>query len=352
MVLATVAAVECGGAGSSSGSEQPAAARDTRVQPAVGRSAAPARARAAGAGAGAGVDDAGAGAGGVLRGTFTGLNGERDDLSRLPRRRRARRQHRDRLRLHAAVRETRALYRAHRSDGFVVLGFPANDFAGQEPRSDSEIAEFCKATYGVTFPDVLEDYGHGSGRQPADPAPDGGRGSTAVELQHVPRRPARGRSSRGSPRGASRTLGSCGSGCGRCCDPSGRDVRHPQPVANLVAVAAGHRRLVSGGLLDPVWREGLPSRQPQPCCRSGCRMRRRAGARAGEDVELPSEAALRRDARNPRGTRAEMVLSSDSARNAATTCASMSVMAGAGSFRRVSSKVAPDPCSGTRSTRV
>jgi len=33
-----------------------------------------------------------------------------------------------------------------------VLGFPANDFAGQEPRSDDEIADFCQANYGVTFP--------------------------------------------------------------------------------------------------------------------------------------------------------------------------------------------------------
>ncbi len=34
----------------------------------------------------------------------------------------------------------------------IVLGFPANDFAGQEPRSNEEIAEFCQANYGVTFP--------------------------------------------------------------------------------------------------------------------------------------------------------------------------------------------------------
>ena len=45
-----------------------------------------------------------------------------------------------------------ALYRERRSEGLVVLGFPANDFAGQEPRSDDEIAQFCKANYGVTFP--------------------------------------------------------------------------------------------------------------------------------------------------------------------------------------------------------
>ena len=36
--------------------------------------------------------------------------------------------------------------------GLVVLGFPSNQFAGQEPGSDQEIATFCSATYGVTFP--------------------------------------------------------------------------------------------------------------------------------------------------------------------------------------------------------
>jgi glutathione peroxidase len=33
-----------------------------------------------------------------------------------------------------------------------ILGFPSNDFAGQEPRSDAEIAEFCQANFGVEFP--------------------------------------------------------------------------------------------------------------------------------------------------------------------------------------------------------
>jgi glutathione peroxidase len=33
-----------------------------------------------------------------------------------------------------------------------VLGFPANNFMGQEPGTDEEIAEFCSSTYGVTFP--------------------------------------------------------------------------------------------------------------------------------------------------------------------------------------------------------
>lgn len=45
-----------------------------------------------------------------------------------------------------------ALYRKYKDKGFVVLGFPANDFANQEPGSDAEIATFCKATYDVTFP--------------------------------------------------------------------------------------------------------------------------------------------------------------------------------------------------------
>src|SRR5258708_3472650 len=36
--------------------------------------------------------------------------------------------------------------------GFAVLGFPCNQFMGQEPGTASEIAEFCSSTYGVTFP--------------------------------------------------------------------------------------------------------------------------------------------------------------------------------------------------------
>ena len=44
------------------------------------------------------------------------------------------------------------LHDTYRARGFSVLGIPANDFAGQEPGSDSEIQEFCSATYGVNFP--------------------------------------------------------------------------------------------------------------------------------------------------------------------------------------------------------
>jgi len=44
------------------------------------------------------------------------------------------------------------LYRRYRDDGLVVLGFPANDFLGQEPGSNEEIQSFCRTEYGVTFP--------------------------------------------------------------------------------------------------------------------------------------------------------------------------------------------------------
>ena len=44
------------------------------------------------------------------------------------------------------------LYARHKSDGLEILGFPANDFAGQEPGSNEEIASFCKGSFGVTFP--------------------------------------------------------------------------------------------------------------------------------------------------------------------------------------------------------
>jgi glutathione peroxidase len=44
------------------------------------------------------------------------------------------------------------LYRRYRDKGFVVLGFPANDFGGQEPGTNKEIKQFCEVNYGITFP--------------------------------------------------------------------------------------------------------------------------------------------------------------------------------------------------------
>ena len=44
------------------------------------------------------------------------------------------------------------LYAEYKDRGFAVLGFPSNDFSGQEPGSEAEIKDFCTLTYGVRFP--------------------------------------------------------------------------------------------------------------------------------------------------------------------------------------------------------
>jgi len=44
------------------------------------------------------------------------------------------------------------IYDQYHGRGFEILGFPANDFMGQEPGTDEEISQFCEINYGVTFP--------------------------------------------------------------------------------------------------------------------------------------------------------------------------------------------------------
>lgn len=48
--------------------------------------------------------------------------------------------------------ELEELYQKYKNDGFVIIGFPSNDFKGQEPGTNAEIKEFCTLNYGVTFP--------------------------------------------------------------------------------------------------------------------------------------------------------------------------------------------------------
>ena len=65
------------------------------------------------------------------------------------------------------------LYTEYGEDGLVVLGFPSNDFMGQEPGTEDEIKEFCRLTYGVEFPmfektTVKGDAAHPFYRQLAD----------------------------------------------------------------------------------------------------------------------------------------------------------------------------------------
>lgn len=49
-------------------------------------------------------------------------------------------------------KDLQAIYDKYKSQGFVVVGFPANNFMSQEPGTNEEIAEFCERNYGVTFP--------------------------------------------------------------------------------------------------------------------------------------------------------------------------------------------------------
>ncbi len=44
------------------------------------------------------------------------------------------------------------LYKTYKAQGFVIIGFPANNFGAQEPGTNEEIATFCKANFGVSFP--------------------------------------------------------------------------------------------------------------------------------------------------------------------------------------------------------
>ena len=59
-----------------------------------------------------------------------------------------------------------AIYERYRERGFAVLGFPSNDFAGQEPGSNAEIADFCRSTYGVEFPMFAKIAVKGEGAHP------------------------------------------------------------------------------------------------------------------------------------------------------------------------------------------
>lgn len=49
-------------------------------------------------------------------------------------------------------KDLEAIYKEYKDKGFVIVGFPANNFASQEPGTNKEIETFCQQNYGVTFP--------------------------------------------------------------------------------------------------------------------------------------------------------------------------------------------------------
>ena len=78
-----------------------------------------------------------------------------------------------------------ALYRRHKAAGFVVLGFPCDQFGQQEPGDAAEIQRFCSREYGVTFPMFSKLEVNGPGAHPLyehlKAAQPGLLGSTAVK---------------------------------------------------------------------------------------------------------------------------------------------------------------------------
>lgn len=59
-----------------------------------------------------------------------------------------------------------AIYEKYGEEGLVVLGFPSNDFMGQEPGTEEQIEEFCRLTYGVEFPMFEKTTVKGDGAHP------------------------------------------------------------------------------------------------------------------------------------------------------------------------------------------
>jgi glutathione peroxidase len=59
-----------------------------------------------------------------------------------------------------------ALHEAYADQGLVILGFPCNQFGGQDPKPNADIAEFCQANYGVGFPMMGKIEVNGEGADP------------------------------------------------------------------------------------------------------------------------------------------------------------------------------------------
>ena len=87
-----------------------------------------------------------------------------------------------------------AIYRRYKARGFVVLGFPANDFGEQEPGANKAIAEFCENTFNVKFPMFAKSVVKVEPRRQQSAVRRAGarhRQQAALELPQIPDRPQR-----------------------------------------------------------------------------------------------------------------------------------------------------------------
>ena len=88
-----------------------------------------------------------------------------------------------------------AIYQKYKDQGFVVLGFPCNQFGGQEPGTNEEIKQFCSSKYNVTFP-MFDKIDVNGAKRHALYVTLAGKDSPfprrhQVELQQIPRRQGR-----------------------------------------------------------------------------------------------------------------------------------------------------------------
>jgi len=63
-------------------------------------------------------------------------------------------------------KQLQELYTTYKDKGLVIVGFPSNDFGGQEPGTEQQIEQFCQANYGVTFPMMGKVHTKGDAKDP------------------------------------------------------------------------------------------------------------------------------------------------------------------------------------------
>ena len=63
-------------------------------------------------------------------------------------------------------KQLEAIYEKYKDKGLTIVGFPCNQFGGQEPKAEEDIKEFCTSTYNVTFPMFSKIEVNGANRNP------------------------------------------------------------------------------------------------------------------------------------------------------------------------------------------